>query len=57
MEDRRWSDIHRLQGDDLHPIDGIPGKVANGPENSLLIPIITDRSYPQKKFESTSASV
>lgn len=31
MEGRRWSDIHRLQGDDLHPIDGIPGKVANGP--------------------------
>jgi hypothetical protein len=30
MEGRRWSDIHRLQGDDLHPIDGIPGKIANG---------------------------
>ncbi|MCL8006692.1 RagB/SusD family nutrient uptake outer membrane protein [Gelidibacter japonicus] len=30
MEGRRWSDIHRLQGDDLHPIDGIPAKVANG---------------------------
>ncbi len=30
MEGRRWADIHRLQGDDLHPIDGIPAKVANG---------------------------
>ncbi|MCB0485838.1 MAG: RagB/SusD family nutrient uptake outer membrane protein [Flavobacteriaceae bacterium] len=30
MEGRRWSDIHRLQGDDLHPIDGIPAKRANG---------------------------
>lgn len=30
MEGRRWSDIHRLQGDDLHPIDGIPGKIKNG---------------------------
>lgn len=29
-EGRRWSDIHRLQGDDMHPIDGIPQKVANG---------------------------
>lgn len=30
MEGRRWSDIHRLQHDNLHPIDGIPAKVANG---------------------------
>lgn len=30
MEGRRWSDIHRLQGDDIQPIDGIPQKVANG---------------------------
>lgn len=30
MEGRRWSDIHRLQGDDLQPIDGVPQKVANG---------------------------
>ncbi|MTH16463.1 RagB/SusD family nutrient uptake outer membrane protein [Flavobacterium sp. LC2016-01] len=29
QEGRRWSDIHRLQGDDLAPIDGIPSKVAN----------------------------
>lgn len=30
MEGRRWSDIHRLQNDDLQPMDGIPAKVANG---------------------------
>ncbi len=30
MEGRRWGDIHRLQGDDMHPIDGIPAKIANG---------------------------
>lgn len=30
MEGRRWADIHRLQGDDLFPINGIPQKVANG---------------------------
>lgn len=30
-EGRRWSDIHRLQGDNLFPIDGIPAKHANGP--------------------------
>lgn len=30
MEGRRWSDIHRLQGDDLTPINGIPQKIANG---------------------------
>ncbi len=29
-EGRRWSDIHRLQKDDIAPIDGIPGKLANG---------------------------
>lgn len=30
MEGRRWSDIHRLQGDNLVPIDGIPAKVGTG---------------------------
>lgn len=30
MEGHRWGDIHRLQLDDLAPINGIPGKVANG---------------------------
>lgn len=28
-EGRRWSDIHRLQGDALAPISGIPAKLAN----------------------------
>lgn len=36
MEGKRWGDIHRLQGDDLVPISGIPAKVANGvPSPSL----------------------
>lgn len=30
MEGKRWGDIHRLQGDDLAPVSGIPAKVANG---------------------------
>ncbi|NHN27107.1 RagB/SusD family nutrient uptake outer membrane protein [Flavobacterium jejuense] len=30
MEGKRWGDIHRLQGDNLFPIDGIPAKIANG---------------------------
>ncbi|KAF2331936.1 RagB/SusD family nutrient uptake outer membrane protein [Flavobacterium daemonense] len=30
QEGRRWSDIHRLQGDDLAPISGVPAKVASG---------------------------
>jgi hypothetical protein len=29
-EGRRWSDIHRLQGDNIDPIVGIPAKRANG---------------------------
>jgi len=28
-EGRRWSDIHRLQGDNLFPINGVPAKLAN----------------------------
>ncbi|WP_026730444.1 RagB/SusD family nutrient uptake outer membrane protein [Flavobacterium denitrificans] len=28
-EGRRWSDIHRLQGDNLAPVVGIPAKLAN----------------------------
>jgi starch-binding outer membrane protein, SusD/RagB family len=31
MEGRRWGDIHRLQNDDLFPINGIPAKLANAP--------------------------
>ncbi|MEH6657795.1 RagB/SusD family nutrient uptake outer membrane protein [Leeuwenhoekiella marinoflava] len=30
MEGRRWPDIHRLQNDNLAPVNGIPAKVANG---------------------------
>lgn len=30
MEGNRFSDIHRLQGDNLAPINGIPAKVENG---------------------------
>lgn len=30
MEGKRWGDIHRLQGDPLVPMSGIPAKVANG---------------------------
>ena len=30
MEGRLWSNIHRLQGDDLFPVNGIPAKLANG---------------------------
>lgn len=29
QEGRRWTDIHRLQGDDLAPINGIPAKFAS----------------------------
>jgi hypothetical protein len=36
MEGRRWSDIHRLQADDLFPIDGIPAKVANGSATAAM---------------------
>lgn len=39
MEGRRWSDIHRLQGDDMHPINGIPAKIGSGsPAGSLYTP-------------------
>lgn len=36
MEGRRWSDIHRLQNDDLFPIDGIPAKVGNGSATAAM---------------------
>lgn len=29
-EGKRWADIHRLQKDDLVPVDGIPAKVSDG---------------------------
>lgn len=36
MEGRRWSDIHRLQNDDLFPIDGIPAKIGNGAATAAM---------------------
>lgn len=30
-EGKRWGDIHRLQNDDLFPINGIPAKLVSGP--------------------------
>jgi len=36
MEGRRWSDIHRLQNDDLFPIDGIPAKIGNGSATAAM---------------------
>lgn len=37
-EGRRWSDIHRLQGDPLTPINGVPAKVATGtPTGAVLL--------------------
>lgn len=30
MEGRRWSDIQRLQNDNLFPVDGIPAKIGTG---------------------------
>ncbi|WP_413532777.1 RagB/SusD family nutrient uptake outer membrane protein [Empedobacter brevis] len=40
-EGKRWGDIHRLQNDDLAPIDGIPAKMANGN------PLLTSYGYGQ----------
>ncbi len=36
MEGRRWPDIHRLQHCPHFPIDGIPGKIANGSPSADL---------------------
>lgn len=46
MEGRRWSDIHRLQNDDMHPIDGIPAKVANGTPAGALFTLGTPYTGP-----------
>jgi len=46
MEGRRWSDIHRLQGDDLQPINGIPQKVANGTPAAELYTLGTPYDGP-----------
>ena len=46
LEGRRWSDIHRLQNDDMHPIDGIPRKLANGNPNASLYTLGTPYTGP-----------
>ena len=46
MEGRRWGDIHRLQGDDLHPIDGIPAKVDTGSPAASLFSVGAGYSGP-----------
>lgn len=46
LEGRRWSDIHRLQGDDLFPVDGIPAKVANGLPAAELYELGTEFDGP-----------
>lgn len=46
MEGRRWGDIHRLQGDDLFPIDGIPAKIANGNPAASTFTLGTPYSGP-----------
>jgi len=46
-EGRRWSDIHRLQGDDLFPIDGIPAKIASGTVAAALYTLGTPYSGPR----------
>lgn len=44
MEGRRWSDIHRLQNDDIAPINGIPAKLANAAPAAALYTLGT--AYP-----------
>jgi hypothetical protein len=46
MEGRRWSDIQRLQADDLFPIDGIPAKVANGSATAAMYTPTTPYTGP-----------
>jgi len=46
MEGRRWSDIHRLQGDDIAPINGIPGKLANAAPAAALYTLGTPYTGP-----------
>jgi len=46
MEGRRWSDIHRLQNDNMHPINGIPQKVGNGSPPAASYALGTPYSGP-----------
>lgn len=46
MEGRRWSDIHRLQNDDIAPINGIPAKVGNGAQLASMFTLGTPYAGP-----------
>lgn len=46
MEGRRWSDIHRLQNDDISPIDGIPAKVGNAAVSAAMFTLGTPFAGP-----------
>ncbi|WP_431244321.1 RagB/SusD family nutrient uptake outer membrane protein [Flavobacterium sp. P21] len=46
MEGRRWSDIHRLQNDDIAPINGIPAKLANAAPVAALYTLGTPYTGP-----------
>ena len=46
MEGRRWADIHRLQNDDISPIDGIPAKIASGNPSSSSFTLGTPYTGP-----------
>lgn len=46
MEGRRWSDIHRLQNDDIEKIDGIPAKVGNAAVSAAMFTLGTPFTGP-----------
>lgn len=46
MEGRRWSDIQRLQNDNLFPIDGIPAKVGSGAATAAMFVPTTPYTGP-----------
>lgn len=46
MEGRRWSDIHRLQNDDLFPINGIPAKIGNGTATAAMFSAVGPYTGP-----------
>lgn len=46
MEGRRWSDIQRLQNDDLFPINGIPAKVGSGAATAAMFTPTTPFTGP-----------
>lgn len=46
MEGRRWSDIQRLQNDNIAPIDGIPAKLANANPAASLFTLGTAYAGP-----------